>query len=315
MSAIKILGATAPSAIGRLIDATTLAADIDEPLGESARLCFELAQQYCSSPETGCRSYHALWQYLRLAGVARGLQTDGPLYVDAAERLARGAQLSRILISGTADYSMLAYLAHGARRGDGEPQFDVLDRCETTLAINRWYADRTGLRLRTMKFDATAFLPDCAYDLICTHSILPWFSAEERPRQFQRWRDWLAPGGRLCFSNRISPQGVPHDADALRARQVEIRAMVRATLDDLGLGLPCGEPEFDALFKHLGNHKPGGYPELPLDVIKGWIADAGLDLEHAVVVAEVLPGREDRVIYSGSHEGRPRIWFQARRTQ
>lgn len=313
MSAIVMLGAAAPSKIGRLTDCGSLAAEINEPLQESAGICFELASQHCMAAEGGCRAYHALWQYLRLADVARAVRVDGPLYVDAVERFSRGGRLSRVLISGAADYGMLAHLAHGAKHSGIEPQFDVLDRCETTLAINKWYADRNGLRLRTIKVDATEFSPDHTYDLICTHSILPWFSDEERPRQFRRWRDWLAPGGRLCFGNRISPQSVPHDAEDHRERLTRIQGIVRIKLSDLGLAPPCGEAEFDALFRHLGSHKLGGYPELPLNVIKGWIADAGLELEHAVVVADVLPGLEDRTIYSGSHEGRPRMWFQARR--
>src|SRR5262245_30731357 len=125
-------------------DGDLLAEAIAEPLRESAPLMFALAHEHCVGGDGArdCRAYHAMWQYLRLAGERRAVRVDGPLYVAAAERLARSGRLRRVLISCTADYSMLAHIAHGARLGGAEPAFDVVDRCRTTLDMNAWYGGR-----------------------------------------------------------------------------------------------------------------------------------------------------------------------------
>ena len=48
-------------------------------------------------------------------------------------------------------------------------------------------------------------------------------------------------------------------------------------------------------------------------LIERWITDAGLALDLAIRVADVLPGPEDKTIISGQPAGRPRTWFQVRR--
>src|SRR5262249_10098924 len=100
---------------GSLIGSDALVAELAEPLLESAPIAYRTALQVCPSNCSGadCTAYHAVWQYLRLAGTMRSMRVDGALFVAAAERLARGGGLQRVLISGSADYSMLAHLSHG----------------------------------------------------------------------------------------------------------------------------------------------------------------------------------------------------------
>ena len=102
---------------GPIADADQLANDISEPLAESAPIAFETAMTNCASADelTGCRVYHAIWQYLRLTDVIRAVRVDGPLFAAAVRAQAARTPLRRILISGTADYSMLAYLGHAAK--------------------------------------------------------------------------------------------------------------------------------------------------------------------------------------------------------
>jgi SAM-dependent methyltransferase len=301
--------------VGDLIDCDRLAADIDEPLRVSAPLNFRAAHELCERKAdlNDCYAYHALWQYLRLAGIARALRVDGPLYVDAAERFARAGRLDRVLISGTADYSMLAHLAHGAARAGRAVAFDVLDRCDTTLNINRWYADQRGLQVRIIKDDVLAFQPDRQYDLICSHSFLFWHAPSDRPRLFQRWQSWLVPGGHLCFSNRVSPQAIPFDPVERTDRMAHMAEEALRRLRALEVPLPCAEAEFIALVDKFGKRRQESLPGLPLELIERWITDAGLALDLAIRVADVLPGPEDKTIISGQPAGRPRTWFQVRR--
>lgn len=298
--------------LGKLTDCETLAADIAEPLAESAIEGFRMAMTLCD-PGDGCRAYHGLWQYLRIAGFVRALSIDGPLFVDAAEKLARAGRLRHVLISGSADYSMLAHLAHGARRAGRRVVFDIVDRCATTLRVNAWYATRYGLDVRTFRSDVYSFQPEMEYDLICTHSFLPYHPVPQRPVLFRLWGGWLAAGGRLCFSNRISPEAIPFDAAERRQRMDRAAAKALSGLKERAIPLPCPPDEFVALVQAFGAHRQGDHPAIPLDSVERWIADAGLSLEIAVAVTDVLPGVEDSTLRTGEVEGRPRMWFQARR--
>jgi len=130
----------ATDVFGPIADADQLASDIAEPLAESAPVAFETAMTACASADdmTGCRAYHAIWQYLRLTDVIRAVRVDGPLFAAAVTAQAARGPLRRILISGTADYSMLAYLGHAAVKAGASPVFDIIDQCATTLRMNEW---------------------------------------------------------------------------------------------------------------------------------------------------------------------------------
>ncbi len=64
------------------------------------------------------------------------LQTFFQAELDNAFR--RG--ITRILISGAADYALLARIVTMASRHNATPEITVLDRCETPLRLNSWYA-------------------------------------------------------------------------------------------------------------------------------------------------------------------------------
>ena len=141
------MAAEAKQHLDRAIDPDAVAAAIAEPLMDSAPIAFQTAIERCPPMDApgSCRAYHAVWQYLRLAERTRSLRVDGGLYAAAAERLARMGMLRRVLVTATADYSMLAHLAFGARRGGAQPAFHIVDRCASTLELNQWYGDRMGL--------------------------------------------------------------------------------------------------------------------------------------------------------------------------
>jgi hypothetical protein len=294
-----------------LVESARLTREIDEPLRESAPIAFDIAQSTCA--DEACRTYHSIWQYLRLAGIYRGLQVDGSLFVAAAERMARNGALNWVLISGTADYSMLAHIAHGARRGGANPTFHVMDQCETTLRMNEWYGAQRGLDVTTFRSDIFAFGPACRYDLICTHAFLGFHAVGDRPTLFRRWSSWLAPGGRLCFSNVVSDEPIPADTDGRRRRIAEKSAKGLRRLAEQDVALPCAEQQFAAMIRAFGLRREQTEPAMPLQTVSSWIEDAGLSLEIAVPVKKAIPGEPDLPAFSDRGPEQPRIWFQARR--
>jgi len=95
---------------------------------------------------------------------------------------------------------MLA-LAHGAL--GARAQITVVDRCETPLMLNRWYAARAGASIATARADILELREAQAYDAICTHSFLVLFSPEQRRALLARWRGLLRPGGKVVTVVRL----------------------------------------------------------------------------------------------------------------
>ncbi|HET6620817.1 MAG TPA: class I SAM-dependent methyltransferase [Dongiaceae bacterium] len=300
---------------GPIVDADQLAGDILEPLVESAPIAFETAMSECASADgmTGCQAYHAIWQYLRLTDVIRAVRVDGPLFAAAVKAQAARGPLRRILISGTADYSMLAYLGHAARIAGASPAFDVIDRCATTLSMNEWYGARRGLDVRTVLTDVNAYRPTERYDLICTHSFLYWAAGQQRSDLFRNWHDWLAPEGRLCFSNRIEPSSPLADTVSPSSR---VQAMVSEFFRrraELGIVLPVPDREFESLIRSYARRPARRVRDLTMQRLQAHFDEVGLVAETAVKVADVVPGHRDKISAPVQSEGRPRFWFQARR--
>jgi len=297
-----------------IMDSQRLIREIDEPLGRSAPLAFEAAQRLCD-PEAGhdCRAYHAVWQYLRHTDVWRSIRTDGTLFVAAAERLAREGRLANVLVSGSADYSMLAHIAHGGRRGGAQPAIDVLDQCATPLHMNEWYAAGRNLVVRVFQSKALSFEPDRQYDLICTHSFLIMQPFAERAALFRKWSEWLRPGGRLCFSDRISTHDTPHDPAARDRRIEKIASETLARAAERGIKLPCPDAEFAALIREFGINSHMPQPAMPLEAIESWATEAGLTMDLAIPVERALQAETIGSLLSESRPDRVRIWFQFRR--
>ena len=300
---------------GPMPDARTLAERIAEPVAESAPHAFAAAMAHC--PEgSACQVYHAIWQYLRLAEIVRSVRVDGPIYAAVAEQMARAGQLRRALVTASADYSMLAHLAYGARQAGVEVEFSVLDRCATSLHLNAWYAERNGLKLRTVQADILDYDGRDAFDLICTHSLLTLLPPERRGSRFERWRSLLAPDGRVCFSNRVWDHHMHLTHEDVDKRAAGMVSKVVQKLDQSRIPLPCPADEFAKLVtrysERYGNQSADLLP-LPLADIMRWAHDAGFDAEIVVPVGDVVADTSDQAPGPFPTERGPRMWFQLRR--
>ena len=197
---------------------------------ESAPLAWRLAPRLCHKDAAGesCEWIHGFWQYLRLAGLASTPSLHVSFFSGALLRFVGGKDAPRVLISGAADYSMLALVLGACQARGIRPDVTVLDRCETPLMLNRWFADRIGIVITTRLSDILEYSETRAYDLICTHSFLSEFPRERWSRLLDLWRQLLRPGGAAVTINRMRSdagaapvQFTPGQAAALRAALLE----------------------------------------------------------------------------------------------
>jgi SAM-dependent methyltransferase len=199
----------------------------DEPLAESAPVAWALAPRSCAGDPASlesCLWYHRIWQYLRLLDIITSIRTNTTFLLSTLERLA--PTHPRVLISGSADYAMLAHLreAYGARPLEAT----MLDRCATSVAINQWYAERYGMALTPVCGDALTVQSDRPFDLVCTHNFVGRFDDDARQRLVNRWHAVLRPGGVVVTTQRVRPGNrsrhssySDEEARALAARVVE----------------------------------------------------------------------------------------------
>jgi hypothetical protein len=296
---------------GPLLDSPTLAERIAEPLLESAPLAFKTAMAHCPH-DSACQAYHAIWQYLRLADLARSVRVDGPIYVAVAERLARAGRLRRVLITATADYSMLAHLAYGTRLAGAQVEFTILDRCASSLRLNEWYAERHGLDVRTFQADVLEHEDHGQYDLICTHTLLTRLAPADRGHLFTQWRTWLAHDGRICFSNRLWNQHLHLTQQELDRGSAEMAKKALQILDRNGIPLPCPAEDFAKFVVRYG-HRSDDRPPLPLSDVERWVQNADLAIEIAVPVSKVVPRVVDKAPGPFPTDRGQRMWLQLRR--
>lgn len=173
---------------------------LDEPLEISAPLARQLAESLCPP---SCLAYHAMWQYFRLIGLIGTISSDSDFLLDTIRELAQSEKFRRILISGSADYGMLAHVLAAYRLAGETPEITVLDLCETPLALNRWYAQRQDLSIETVPANILDFKPERKFDLICTHSFLGRLPPEIRKQALTRWHTLLRSGGQVVTTARV----------------------------------------------------------------------------------------------------------------
>jgi SAM-dependent methyltransferase len=184
---------------------------IDEPLELSAPLARQLASRLCRiDPATGgsCEWEHGFWQYLRILGLVPVPKRHADFYREAFEQLIDNGSRPRILISGAADYGMLALLIGLFQERGIEPQVTVVDMCETPLALNRWFAERESIEIYTHCSDMLSYTSDMPFDMISTHGFFCYFSPRQRLALIANWHTLLRPGGAVVTVAPITP-GAP----------------------------------------------------------------------------------------------------------
>ena len=203
-------------------------AALTEPLGKSAPVARKLAERHCdrSNAESSCLLYHSVWQYFRLIGLIRTISADDDFLIGALENLAATGRFDRVLISGSADYGMLARVIHAFRRVGREPHVTLIDICRTPLELNSWLARREGARFETVHSDILEFASEQPFDLICTHSFIGRFYGR-RGELLKAWHGLLRPGGQIVTTTRIRPD----ITDVARFSPIEIETFAARALE------------------------------------------------------------------------------------
>lgn len=138
-----------------------------------------------------------------MLGLVSNPSWHGAFYAAALRHVLEAGE-RRVLISGAADYSMLAHVANAATN---HVDVTVLDWCETPLIANRWYAQKVALRsVTTVAQDAREHLPRDSYDVVVSDSFLPRFDSRSVHKLVRTWRDSLSPNGLAITTVRIHPK-------------------------------------------------------------------------------------------------------------
>jgi SAM-dependent methyltransferase len=255
---------------------------IEEPVLESAPLARRVAPELCQpDPTTGenCSWYHGFWQYLRALGLITTPEHHAAFFREAFGVVAAGTTSPRILVSGAADYSILAHVLWACRQHGAQPSVVVLDACETPLYLNRWYADRVGCDVSTHRADILEFQEPEAFDAVCAHSFFGRFLPHQRTSLVGAWRRVLKPGGVAIAVNRVrSGQGAdrvgfsPEQARAFRDNVVNKALAMPRRLD-------VDPPELGRQAEaYAARHRV--YPVHSEDEIRAFFEGAGMSIER-----------------------------------
>ncbi|OMH22939.1 hypothetical protein BKD30_15330 [Tersicoccus phoenicis] len=193
--------------IARGLDDLPTDLDLEEPLAQSARLIGDVASVLCVGDHVdvdGCTWYHGVWQYLRLMDMVSTPSWHHDFYSRELNQAVELGARSPV-VSGTADYSVFAYLVGALGDSESHTKLTVVDQCNTPLFACQWYAKRVGVRVTTVSDDIRSYASSHAgqHDLIVTDAFLTRFSADERREVLRDWHTMLIPGGRVVTTIRI----------------------------------------------------------------------------------------------------------------
>jgi SAM-dependent methyltransferase len=258
----------------------------EEPLLESAPIAYRLAQAHCrvlAATGADCAWYHGFWQYLRLMDLAKTSGGQAAFLVDHLQTLARAGQSPRVLVSGSADYAMPAHAMAAYRSQSATLRLAVVDRCETPLALTRWYAERHGVTLATSCADILDHDTTEPLDVVFTNSFFGSFAPASRPRLVAAWRRLLRPGGTLLFTNRLRPGTGPEvlgfTPEQARAFAATAREEAKRQHDVLGLDPMDAERRARVYAENYRSH-----PVRSADELADLLKHGGFDVELLEVV-------------------------------
>lgn len=262
-------------------------------LAECARLAHRLAPERCwrdaATGET-CAWYHGFWPFMRLLDYGSSPELHAAFYREALAPLADSATPARLLVSGAADFAMLEVTRQAFAGAACPPQITVTDRCDTPLALCRWFAEREGFPIETKAADILALRDRAGFDAIVTHSFLGNFPPEARPRLMRSWFTLLRPGGRLVTINRLRGAGAPASSAFSSAEADAFIARMTADLGRFREHLDCPEAELAAMARtYLGEKR--SFPVRTREELADLFEAAGFQLDVFEQLESSDPGK------------------------
>lgn len=181
--------------------------ELKEPLSSSADYCYNIAKKICSKDyidKTSCVWYHSIWQYLRLLDLVSSPEWHSEFYIENMLNIFERIISPKILISGTADYSMLAYIIHCCKLSNNSAEIYVLDLCNTPLEMCKWYAKREDININVINADLFSYdFGDNKFDIICTDAFLTRFNENQIINIIAIWKKLLSYDGCIITTIRV----------------------------------------------------------------------------------------------------------------
>jgi hypothetical protein len=205
-----------------------------EDLAQSLDRVMAIAPSLCRE----CADYHIAAVAKRLSGRtvwALGARSAlvGELGPILADHVAAGTGRLDVTIAACADTAVLSTSAHAVHLAGGHllarTNFQVLDLCETPLALCREYSARHGLSVATHATDLTQTSANFPSDIVLLHNFLSYVPQDRHEMLIERHAAWLKPGGRLViWNNLVTPERREGFLRHLDAQIADIRAMVHS---------------------------------------------------------------------------------------
>ncbi|MDN3351646.1 hypothetical protein [Actinomadura sp. DC4] len=216
--------------------------DLTEQLVLSADTMATIAPFSCIQPTDGrstCSWYHGVWQHLRLFNMVSSPDWHSPFYehaLDQAFHGLAGEKQPRVLITGTADYTLLAYVLRAAANARADAGITVVDRCRTALLSCQWYSQRWATQealgtctVDVREADVLEIAPDpVRYHLITTDGFLTRLETSTAKEVIRSWHELLEPGGTVITTVRVHPLDAPRGSVLDEVSDFALRARDRA---------------------------------------------------------------------------------------
>jgi len=179
---------------------------LTEPLLHSAPMSDMLADFLCEGSQVdqnNCTWYHKAWQYFRILDLVSTPSWHSEFYLkDMVKDIECDKQLN-ILICGTADYSMLAYVLEAFSKTTNFFQITVLDLCQTPLHLCKWYAATKNIHINIEQCSILEYEKENEFDYIVTDAFLTRFDDKTKNLIVKKWYGLLKIGGRIVTTIRI----------------------------------------------------------------------------------------------------------------
>ena len=223
---------------------------------------------------------HGGWQYLRILELVGSIGRHAGFYRRALTLVPASKSAPRILICGSADYSMYALVLDAFRNWGIEPDITAVDTCDTPLELHRWYGRRVSATITTRQCNILDYREPAAFDAICAHAFLGQFKPPGREALFRSWQTLLRPGGVAVTINRIRPDFIGEklgfsgkEGQAFQQQAVEAWKSRQA-------GLDMDPGEFETMIDTYV-HRHFTYPVTSMNELEGQIGTAGLILDRS----------------------------------
>lgn len=272
---------------------------LEEPLVKSAPTMALLSDFLCEGDHVNyqdCGWYHASWQYLRLLDLVSTPTWHSAFFLGALKFSIRKDHECRVLISGAADYSMLAYVIHVFNQLNAKCDISVIDLCETPLMICKWYANTKKIDITTYKQDILNFSTPNLFDCVITDAFLTRFQHDYQVKVLRKWNQLLKNGGNVITTIRIDPNVVLNKP--IRPTPQEIRDFVHRAevLANLWREFVLLEPEEIGNLAGIYAQRIESYPIPDNIYLTKLFTDAGYEIQN--IAENTIKGEMNKTNYA-----------------